>query len=782
MRRLAILLVLIVPASVFGNPPVASYIFPAGGQRGAKVQVRVGGLFLHQQCGFEMLGPGVTAPAQLKRTDTLWFEGPLLPLPDSQRQEDYPKDMDGLITIAPDAATGLRYWRLWTSQGATPAMKFVIGDLPEITEKEIDGEPIPVKVTLPITINGRVFPRENIDIWTFPATKGQTIRCEVHAARLGSPLDARLEVYDPQGRKIAENDDYYGADPVITFTAPADGEYQVRIQDTQAQGGQAYVYRLTLTAEPFVERVFPLGGRRGSSVDFEIVGQQVPGKLQVALPKDAGADYFHAFAIGAKRTNAVLLDVDDLPEFQASRGRKPPEETVSLPAILNGRIDQPGKIDVWKWQGKKGDTWEFELRAARLGSRLDGIITISEADGRVLTGAEANPLDPTLRFPVPADGPYVVQVKDRFRSRGGPDFGYRLRIAPPPAADYRLWLGSDAVTLLRHKIVKDAKFRQPEASRLKITAERLGGFKDPITLEIRGLPEHVTFAPTTIASGQTAIDLTFKADDAAKIDVSRLTIIGKAKIGPDQALERQAQLQVARGLPELSTVLLAVALPTPFVIKGEYDMGFAARGGMHKHKYKIERNGFDGPIEISMADRQARHLQGVEGPTITVPAGATEFTYSAYMPPWMETGRTSRTCVMGVGVLKEPDGLLHRVSYSSVNQNEQLVAVVGPGKLAMEVERTSYTAQPGKSFTVSVRIKRGQGIEGSVVLELVSPPHLRGLTATKATIAAKMEQGQLLVQCAENLAGPFNMPVIVRATLMRNGEPLVDEVKLDVQP
>ena len=47
-----------------------------------------------------------------------------------------------------------------------------------------------------VTINGRIFPREDIDIWTFPAKKGQTIRCEVHAARLGSPLDAAVVTLD----------------------------------------------------------------------------------------------------------------------------------------------------------------------------------------------------------------------------------------------------------------------------------------------------------------------------------------------------------------------------------------------------------------------------------------------------------------------------------------------------------------------------------------------------------------------------------------------------------
>ena len=247
-------------------------------------------------------------------------------------------------------------------------------------------------------------------------------------------------------------------------------------------------------------------------------------------------------------------------------------------------------------------------------------------------------------------------------------------------------------------------------------------------------------------------------------------------------LLRIATLQVGRGMPEQSSILLAVAVQTPFAFKGEYDMGFAARGGMHKRKYKIERNGYDGPIEISLADRQARHLQGVEGPTITVPAGALEFTYSAYLPPFMETGRTCRVCVQGVGILKEPDGSEHRVSFSSVNQNEQLVAVVGPGMLALEADRTSFVVVPGRSISVPVRVKRGQGVEGPVELTVVAPAHLQGLNAVKTTIAAKMERGELVIHCAEKLVGSFNMPILLRATLMRNGEPLIAEIQLDVQP
>jgi hypothetical protein len=775
----------VVP-SLHANPPLASYIFPAGGQRGTNVAVRVGGLFLHGDCGFEMLGGGVQTPSRLQKTNTLWFEGPILPLPDSQRAEDYPRDMAGVVKIAPDATAGVRYWRLWTSQGATPAMRFVVGELPEIVEHETDGDPVPVPVKLPVTINGRIFPRENVDVWTFHAGKGQTILCDVEAARLGSPLDARLDVLDARGRLIGENDDFNGADPRLRFVAPTDGDYQVRIRDTQNQGGQAYVYRLTITAGPHVDHFYPLGGKRGSKVTLELAGQGLPDPHTVVnLPAEGGAEYMHHLAIGGQKTNGLLLDVDDVPEFFA--GEPAAAKPIDLPAVLNGRIGRPGQVDVWTWSGKKGDTYEFDLRAGRLGSRLDGVLTIADAAGKEMARAEAagpTQLDPSLRFTAPADGVFTVKVQDRFASRGGPDFAYRLRLDQPKSPDFRLWLGGDSVTVSRPEpsppTSKKEGGKKAAKVNLKVSVDRLAGFKEAIRLEVQGLPAGVTVAGTTIAAGQNTVDLVFQADDAAKIGPAHLTVKGVAKLA-DRELVRVASLPVPRGQPRLEDVLLAVALPTPFVIKGEYDMGFAARGSIHKRKYKIIRNGYDGPIEVSLADRQARHLQGVTGPTIVVPAGTDEFTYAAQLPPWMETGRTCRVCVMGVGVIKDESSGLHRVSFSSVNQNEQLVAVVGPGKLAMELTKTSFTAKPGQTMSVAARVKRGLGVKGPVLLELIVPAHIGGFIADAATIAPEHDQGELTIRCAANAVGVLNMPLIVRATLVHNGEPLTAEVKVDVQ-
>ncbi len=755
-------------ASLRAEPPVASYIFPAGGRRGTTVPVRVGGLFLHSRCGFEMLGPGVEASPELRRTRTVWFEGPLLHQPESQQQEDYPQDMAGQVRIAADAPPGDRFWRTWTAQGATPAMRFVVGDLPEVVEDETDGAAVPVKVTLPVTINGRIFPREDVDLWAFDARKGQTVTAAVCAARLGSPLDAHLEVLDPHGRPVAESDGGFAAEPSLRFTAAEDGTYQVKIHDVGFRGGQAYVYRLTLTADPYVDRAYPLGGRRGGTTSFLLDGQALPpGPAAIALPADTPPDFAYRLSVNGKLTNPFRLDVDDLPEYR--QGDAGADGPLALPAVANGRIGRPGEVDPWRVALHKGEACVLELRAARLGSPLTGVLTVCDAAGKELARAEGDgAADPALAFTAPADGAYEVRVADRFHSRGGPAFAYRLRLGHPPPPDFRLQLAADVLALPRGG-----------QAPLKVQAERLGGYAGPIALAVDGLPPGVTAAPTTIAANQNAADIPLKAAGTAAIRAARVTVRGSATVG-QRAVSHAATWRPPLGGGEVDSVLLAVTLATPFKVAGVYDMRWAARGTVYHRHYRLERGGFTGPIQVRLADRQARHLQGVTGPTITVPPGAHEFDYAIELPPWMETGRTCRVCVMAVGVVRDADGSEHEVSFSSVQQNEQMVAVIEPGRLGVETDRASMLAAPGGTVTIGVRIERGKGLAGPVKVELLVAPHIHGVSAEPVEVPADRTSGALTVRFAAGALGPFNMPVTVRATIMDRNEPVTAEAPVEV--
>jgi hypothetical protein len=777
VRPILILIVLTcLLSTAFADPPVAMYVFPAGGQRGTSVTFRVGGLYLHESCPFEMAGAGISAPPKIAATETLWFEGPVIPLPDSQQAEDYPRDLAGTLTIAADAAPGFRTWRVWTDQGAVPSRPFIVGELPEIVEQEIDGDPIPVHVTLPVSVNGRIFPREDVDLWSFEAKTGQTITCTVLTTRLGSPFDARLEIRDPQGTRIAESADVAlpGTDAHVRFTAPAGGTYSVGIHDLKFGGLQHYVYRLTLSAGTYVDHVFPLGGRRGTASGFELSGSQTPSEpVEVALPADGEGRWLTNFGLSQHSGRKIALELDDFRELIEQEPNDTPDQApqVEAPVICNGRIGQPGDVDCWGIRGLKGQRLEFDLRAARLGSPLDSVVTLFDQSGKELARSDdANLTDSFLPFTVPEDGSYFVRVEERLPSRGSPTFAYRLRIAPPAAPGFALQLSSDAVTVSRGG---ETKF--------KINANRSGAFADPIQLEFEGLPNGVSVANAVIPTNAGEIELVLKAEAAAAIGARSVRIRGTATIAGNLVSRRATFISSARDEIVTDNLLVAVALPTPFKVKGVYEVKYAQRGGKFVRHFSIERGGFAGPLQVRLADRQTRHLQGVQGPTIEIPAGISEFNYPVYLPPWMEIGRTSRTVVMAVGEIADPDGSRHKVSFTSLQQNEQIVALIDPGQLSVELDRQSISAVPGQAHDLTIQIGRGQGVNVAVRVELVTAGHIKGVAADPVALAADQKTGTLKIQFSRDSLGPFNMPLIVRATAMKGEtDPVVAEAKLEV--
>jgi hypothetical protein len=759
-------------SAIDAEEPVASYLFPAGGQRGTKCEVRVGGLFLHDGCQFDLVGPGVRAARPLKRTETIWFEGPLIPLPDSQLAEDYPQDYATQIEIADDAPLGTSYWRLATSQGATAARRLVVGDLPEVVEQEIDGETIPMTVDLPVTINGRIFPREDVDIWSFRAARNQTIRAEVCASRLGSPLEARLEITDAEGRKLAESLGTPLDEANLSFTPAADGVYQIRIHDINFGGLQNYVYRLSLRFGPGVSAIFPMGGRRGETTRFELVGHGLPHlPLEVALPSANIKTYTHRFEVGGQLTNSVPIELDDLAEQieREDNNDLSRAERVAVPSVVNGRIQSPGDVDCFTLTAAGGQSYEFDLRASRLGSPLDGVLTLFDSTGKEILRSDdttAGNTDPQCRFTAPADSAYTLRIEERLASRGGAAFAYRLRIdlARP---DFRLVLASDAINLVRGKEAK-----------LRIDVDALAPIEVPIELHVEGLPAGVKIEGTQIPPKARQAELKLTAAENTPIQTGRLVVRGMAKIA-EQEITRIAQRIVPRGDPPIEHAFWAVALPTPFKFVGTYQLSFEPRGGFVERHYRLVRNGYSGPLEVSIADHQLRHLQGVTGPTVHVGPSAEQFDYSIFLPPWMELGRTSRTVLMAAGTLQDFDGSQHVVSFSTLEQNEQIVIRVSSGLLTLASDRESILAQPLGSTPIRLSITRDPSHPWPVRLELIVPPHVHGVKAESVILSPAQSSGQLRIEYAAE-CGPFNMPLIARATSVGADRPAVAETKIEI--
>ncbi len=756
----------------FSDSPSADYIFPAGGQRGSTVEFHVGGHFLHGGCPFEISGPGLEVSARIERTRTKWFEGPIILKPLSQGSENYPKDHVGTVRIFPDAAPGVRYWRLWTSQGAVAGKPFIIGDLPEIIEQEIDGRPVPDPITLPVTINGRMFPREDIDIWEFRAEDGQSITCEVFAARMGSPLNSRLEVRGPNGRLVAENYDHFGNDSFLRFRAEETGIYRVHIHDSSFLGLQHFIYRLTITAGTHIDRVFPLGGRIGEKTAFEAAGQNTPdAKIEVELPAERNGEYQLYFPLGDSLSNAVTIDLSDLKEHIESNDAVTKDTpAINVPAVLNGRIQEPGEADRWTITGTKGQQLKFTLWTARFGSPLDAVLTISDTEGKQLTQVAStpdNPVEPNTDFTLPADGNYIVEIKDCFDDRGGPEYAYRLRIASPATEDFRLQLPGDVLTVIRGSEIK-----------AKISVERIAGFKGEISLSATHLPDGVTAEVATIPADKNEIELVFKAEDTAPVRVSHVGIEGTAQTG-EEMRTRLATLPGLPGATNREDVLLAVALPTPFKLSGvDFKTGYAARGTIYRRRFVIDWGDFSGPLTLSLADRQIRHLQGVTAAPVVVAPATKEVYFPIQMPTWLEMNRTGRAVVMAVGEVEDENGNKHKVSFSSGHVHDQIITLTAPCPMNITSEPRSLRADPNTSLELQISVSRGVLQRQPVEVGLVLPDHFTGISWRSVTIPADSDSGILDIEFAEQPGG-FNMPATVRATTMIDGDPVIAESMIE---
>jgi len=131
-------------------------------------------------------------------------------------------------------------------------------------------------------------------------------------------------------------------------------------------------------------------------------------------------------------STAWPFEVSQIPDVVESESNNTPEAatTIELPSLINGVVNPSGDEDYYVFEGTQGQRCIFTIKAYRLNNISQQFFnpTIAIFDAKGIEIARSNgfySLDPLLDLTLPADGPYLLRVRDLLY-RGNPDSVYRL--------------------------------------------------------------------------------------------------------------------------------------------------------------------------------------------------------------------------------------------------------------------------------------------------------------------------------------------------------------------
>jgi hypothetical protein len=564
MHKLVLLILVVgvaaTPAGAQTSYPMVTHVTPVAVQRGKASEVTVEGQ-MNFAGAYKVLFEGAGVSAEI--------------VPSAAPQKPPVRSVKLKLTVAADAALGVREFRIATALGISSVGQLLVVDDPVVQESGDNNTLAKANpIGPPCVVCGRIEAAEDVDHFRFHAEAGQTLTFEVHCARLQDKIhdlqkhaDPMLTLYDADGRELAANDDFYFADPLLAYTFSKAGDYVIQVRDSKYDGDPRWVYALSVTDRPYLSHVYPMAANPGQAVTVEPVGSArlLKPRLALTAPETPGIHEV-PFDIDGKKTNPTTLIVSPLPQVVEQEPNDTPEQAqrIAPPCGVNGRVGAKRDLDHFIFHAAKGKAVRFEVKARRFGtalrSSLDSVLDVMTPKGQVLaTNDDAVGKDAALVFTPPADGDYVVRLRD-LNSKGGDTFVYYLECdwARP---DFALRCDGDK-----------AMIGPGSSTAWYVHVTRLNGFDGPVRIDVKGLPKGVTASALTIPATMTQglVVLTAAAD--APRDAAAVQVVGTATAG-GETLARTATPNEEIYLPgggrgRFDVKLHAVAVTDPSDILG----------------------------------------------------------------------------------------------------------------------------------------------------------------------------------------------------------------------
>jgi hypothetical protein len=438
------------------------------------------------------------------------------------------------VTVAPEAQPGLHLVRFVNSEGASQPVRFSIGLLPLLDEKEPNDDVSGAQdiSKLPAWIQGKLDKPGDVDHFALYLKKGSPLLLRMDGYSLGSPVDLILHVLDAKGVKVATYSDGRNLDPQGVFTPPDDGRYILQIAgfahppaaDVNFTGSAVCNYQIALSTGPAVDRVFPaaVSSTGKGSVEVRGVGVAPKTRVEIAPASMVGdREIVDVLPKGAIASIAVLRTAYAIATPVHASEDQP--ASVTVPCVVGGYFEKPAAVAAYKIVLKKGERMAARFWARSLGLDAEGELVVKGPTGEQVA-ANPNPSDifsePSVVWTAAVDGDYTLLVRDLF-GRGGERYEFVVEIAPPTP--------SFSVE------VADGKPLRVETGKTQVIKTKVvfaNGWKEPLVLRVNGLPDGVFAPEVTVPEKGGDVDITLKCASNAPSGTALARIAAWTKTSP----------------------------------------------------------------------------------------------------------------------------------------------------------------------------------------------------------------------------------------------------------
>ena len=406
------------------------------------------------------------------------------------------------------------------------------------------------------------------------------------------------------------------------------------MREAAYEGNEQCRYRLHIGSFPRPHAVFPTGGKPGETLEFTFIGDPAGPLLQsFTLPADARADFplfpQHDGLSSPSPHWIAVSPLEPARDHETTHTMKNAALLPPLPCAAHGVID-PGKPSDWfRFSAKKDRALVLRVIARAHRSPLDPVLSIHAADGKFITANDDQGApDSVIQWTCPADGDYLVQIRDQLR-RTGPDFTYRIEITDKSPA-----LLASLPVVERVNSQKWKTFPVPRGNRyaavVNLTRENVAC---DAVFEAASLPAGVTMSAARIPRSVASFPVVFEAAPDAPVSAGlhgfriRSEGLQPELIGTlsDTIHHVDINNQGAYHSATFDRIATAVTLEAPFKVELEAPRVPIVRNGTLALKLRVARQpGFTGKITA----RFLWNPPGISGPvTIEIPGDKAEADY-----------------------------------------------------------------------------------------------------------------------------------------------------------